>query len=74
MFPEYRDLITKIKGQDLHFTRLFDKHNDLDQRIRNMEARLVAATMHEIDTLKKEKLLLKDQIYAHLRRLEGAQA
>jgi len=39
-----------------------------------MEARIVAATMQEIETLKKEKLLLKDQIYAHLRRLEGAQA
>ena len=74
MFPEYRDLITKIKGQDLHFTRLFDKHNELDQRIKNMEARIVAATMQEIEMLKKEKLLPKDQIYAHLRRLEGAQA
>ena len=38
MFPEYRDLITKIKGQDGHFTRLFDKHNELDQLIKNMEA------------------------------------
>ena len=74
MFPEYRELITRINGQDVHFTRLFDKHNELDQRIRNMEERMVAATAHEIEKLKKEKLLLKDQIYAHLRRLDGAQA
>ena len=74
MFPEYRDLITKLKGHDAHFTRLFDKHNELDQAIKNMESRLVSATEVEIETLKKEKLLLKDQIYAHLRRLEGAQA
>lgn len=74
MFPEYRDLITKIKGQDGHFTRLFDKHNELDQRIKNMETRIVAATVPEIEKLKKEKLLLKDQIYAHLRRVDGAQA
>lgn len=72
MFPEYRDLITKIKGQDVHFTRLFDKHNELDQRIKNMEARIVAATVHEIEKLKKEKLLLKDQIYAYLRGLQAA--
>jgi len=39
-----------------------------------MEARIVAATIHEIEKLKKEKLLLKDQIYAHLRRVDGAQA
>jgi len=74
MFPEYRDRITKLKGQDSYFMRLFDKHNELDQLVKNMEARIVSATVHEIDKLKKEKLLLKDQIYAHLRRLDGAQA
>ncbi|WP_448907222.1 YdcH family protein, partial [Haemophilus parahaemolyticus] len=24
MFPEYRDLITKLKNEDAHFARLFD--------------------------------------------------
>ena len=28
MFPEYRDLITRLKTTDHHFTRLFDKHNE----------------------------------------------
>lgn len=74
MFPEYRELITKIKGQDLHFTRLFDKHNEIDQVIKNMEARIVQATAQEIETLKKEKLQLKDRIYTHLRGLDPAQA
>jgi len=37
MFPEYRDLITKLKTTDHHFTRLFDRHNALDQKIKNME-------------------------------------
>ena len=74
MFPEYRELITKIKGQDGHFTALFDRHNDMDQRIKNMEARIVQATSAEIEVLKKEKLQLKDQIYAHLRRVASAQA
>ncbi|MCE1251793.1 MAG: YdcH family protein [Comamonadaceae bacterium] len=74
MFPEYRELISKIKGQDAHFTRLFDKHNEIDQAIKNMEARIVQATAAEIETLKKEKLQLKDRIYAHLRGLDPAQA
>ena len=73
MFPEYRDLITKLKGNDAHFTRLFDKHNEMDQQIKNMESRLVQATAVEIETLKKEKLQLNDQIYAHLRRVEAEQ-
>ena len=66
MFPEYRELISKLKHHDHHFTQLFDKHNDLDQRIRNMEAHIEPGTPEEIEVLKKQKLLLKDQIYLHL--------
>lgn len=69
MFPEYRDLITRLKGHDHHFTRLFDKHNELDQTIKNMEAHIQPATAVDIERLKKEKLALKDQIYAHLRQV-----
>ena len=72
MFPEYRDLITRLKGHDHHFTRLFDKHNELDQTIKNMEAHIQPATAVEIERLKKEKLALKDQIYAHLRQVASA--
>ncbi len=68
MFPEYRDLISRLKGHDVHFTRLFDKHNDLDQRIKNMEAQIQPSTQPEIETLKKEKLLLKDQLYVILKK------
>ena len=74
MFPEYRDLITKLKGNDAHFTRLFDKHNEMDQQIKNMEARIVQATAIEIENLKKEKLQLNDKIYTHLRNVESSQA
>ncbi|TDQ43185.1 YdcH family protein [Tepidicella xavieri] len=74
MFPEYRELITALKGHDHHFTRLFDKHNELDQQIKNMEARISPGTHEEIETLKKQKLLLKDELYAILRKASGATA
>ncbi|MDO8904532.1 YdcH family protein [Hydrogenophaga sp.] len=70
MFPEYRDLISRLKGHDIHFTRLFDKHNDLDQRIKNMEAQIQPNSQTEIETLKKEKLLLKDQLYVILKKAQ----
>ena len=72
MFPEYRDLITELKSTDAHFLRLFDKHNELDQRIKNMENHVEHATHEEIEILKKEKLLLKDQCYAVLRKASAA--
>lgn len=34
MFPEFRDLITKLKNKDAYFDRLFEKHNALDQEIK----------------------------------------
>lgn len=72
MFPEFRDLITQLKTEDAHFLRLFDKHNELDQRIKNMEANIELATQTEIEVLKKEKLHLKDEIYAILRKKSDA--
>lgn len=71
MFPEYRDLIAQLKSSDLHFTRLFEQHNALDQKIKNMEARIEVATHEQIEVLKKEKLHLKDQIYVVLKRNEA---
>ncbi len=68
MFPEYRDLITQLKTSDAHFIRLFDKHNALDQRIKNIESRQEAGTTDDIEVLKKEKLLLKDQLFAILKK------
>ena len=67
MFPEYRDLITQLKTTDRHFLRLFDQHNELDQKIKNMEAAISSASHEEIERLKKEKLSLKDQLYSVLK-------
>ena len=71
MFPEYRDLITKLKTTDKHFLNLFDKHNALDQKIKNMETHVEPGTPEEIENLKKEKLHLKDQLYAVLKKSQG---
>lgn len=72
MFPEYRELITQLKNSDHHFTRLFDKHNELDQKIKNMESHVESGTPVEIETLKKEKLALKDQLYVILQKAAKA--
>ena len=68
MFPEFRDQITRLKSTDQHFVNLFDKHNALDQRIKKMESHQESGTHEEIETLKKEKLHLKDQIYVILKK------
>lgn len=72
MFPEHRDLITQLKHSDMHFTRLFDRHNEIDQKIKNIESKIEMATHEEVETLKKEKLHLKDEIYAILTKASKA--
>lgn len=72
MFPEYRELISQLKTQDNHFVRLFDQHNALDQKIKNIEAHIEPGTPEQIEALKKEKLHLKDQVYAILRKAQAA--
>ena len=49
MFPEYRDLITRLKHNDRHFTQLFERHNELDQKIHNIETHVVPGTSLEIE-------------------------
>ncbi|WP_322012628.1 YdcH family protein [Paraburkholderia sp. J12] len=63
MFPEFRDLISQLKTEDDHFARLFHRHNELDQQIKNMEAGIVPADGMAIEQLKKEKLQIKDSLY-----------
>lgn len=62
MLHEHRDVIAELRQNDAHFAKVFDRHNDLDHEIINLEK--AYADQFEIDTKKKEKLKLKDEIYA----------
>ena len=74
MFPEFRDLISKLKQEDAHFARLFDEHNELDDKISGLENDPVASVsaQDEIDALKIKKLALKDQLFDLLKKAEAA--
>ncbi|MDO5624275.1 MAG: DUF465 domain-containing protein [Pseudomonadota bacterium] len=69
MFPEYRDLITRLKTEGNHarFLNLFEKHNELDHKIKALESHDAGGIHAEIETLKKEKLHIKDELYTILR-------
>ena len=71
MFPEFRDLITKLKQEDAHFAHLFEKHNALDHRIKSIESNIELGTHTEVENLKKQKLHLKDEMYMILKKAAG---
>lgn len=64
MLHEYRDIITKLKQENSHFAKIFERHNELDQQITNIDEGREHINEFELDTLKKEKLKLKDEAYA----------
>lgn len=69
MFPEFHDLITELKASDRYVSSLCEKHSTLDRKIRNMELRLEQGTPDEIESLKKKKLAIKDELYALLQQI-----
>lgn len=64
MLSEYRDIMTKLKTEDAHFNKVFEKHNELDQKITDIDEGREHLDEFSLDTLKKEKLKLKDELYA----------
>jgi len=62
MLAEYRDEITELKQNNRHFARIFEKHNKLDQDVKDAEHGRVGMSDMSIETMKKEKLLLKDEM------------
>jgi len=61
MLHEYTDLINELKKVDVHFAALCKKYDELNENIDSK-----AAQASELDALKKEKLKLKDEIYAQV--------
>lgn len=67
MFPEYRDLISKLRQTDPHFRALFDQHNELDHKIVRLEHKDRRGYGEEVVELKKQKLRLKEEIHQILK-------
>ncbi|TFZ62432.1 DUF465 domain-containing protein [Photobacterium damselae subsp. piscicida] len=66
MFPEYRKLITSLKGKEAHFDKLFNEHNQLDKDIVQLENE--EGNDDKIKELKQAKLQLKDELRDYLKR------
>ncbi len=61
MLTEYRDEIHDLKMQNAHFAKIFERHNELDQKTTDADEGRLHLNDVEIETMKKEKLLLKDE-------------
>lgn len=72
MLHEFRDIISKLRVENSRFASLFAKHSALDQKISQASKDRMDYVV--LDALKKEKLHLKDEIYAMCVAYQKAQA
>ncbi|WP_372403921.1 YdcH family protein [Acinetobacter piscicola] len=70
MFPEYRNLISQLKQEDAHFSKIFDEHNKLDHEIIRLEQDPITQGIDTIDVLKRKKLKLKEELYEILQKAD----
>jgi len=66
-FPEYKDKIHELKMSNAHFKRIMDEHHELDKQIRRAESEQEALSDEHLETLKKQRLKLKDECYKMLK-------
>ena len=75
MLHEYRDVITQMKedgSANAHFLKIFERHNELDELIEKAENGQIPMNDLELEKLKKEKLMLKDEAYAEIIKYKKA--
>ena len=73
MLHEYREEISVLKKENAHFAKIFDEHNELDQKIQDITEGREHATDLELTELKRKKLDLKDEAYAMVMEYKKAQ-
>ena len=67
-FPEYQEKIRSLKNTDNHFKKLFEQYDQICKGIYRSEKRIELLSELEEEKLRKQRLVLKDQLYAMLSR------
>lgn len=66
-FPSAAAAISRLKIGDAHFARLAETYETLNREIHRIEADIEPASDETLESLKKKRLKLKDEIAAMLR-------
>lgn len=66
-FPELKERIQGLRQSDQHFNRLNDEYNAADVEVTKAETGEQNLSDEHLETLKKQRALLKDKLYAMLK-------
>lgn len=65
-FPEYKEKIHELKASNHHFAKLYDEYHGLDDEVLRIEEGIENTSDDYLESIKKKRLLLKDQLYGIL--------
>ena len=65
-FPEHVAKMHELKQSDGHFAKLFDAYHDVNRAIHRAETDVEPTDDFNMESMRKERLKLKDEIYGML--------
>jgi uncharacterized protein YdcH (DUF465 family) len=64
MFEFDQDIVDSLLDESGNFKRLYEKHGELKQRVKDANNGAMPIDAYVLENMKKEKLMLKDQMAA----------
>ena len=65
-FPQDKDRIQEMKRVSPHFAKLANRYHEINRSIHRMEERIEPVTDATEFALRRERMMLKDQLYSML--------
>ena len=65
-FPEFSEKLTTLKETDAHFARLHDEYHEINRAVHRAETDVEPTDDLHLSEMRKQRMALKDQIYAML--------
>ncbi|WP_206486151.1 DUF465 domain-containing protein [Thalassotalea sp. G2M2-11] len=70
-FPEFEQEIRQLKMSNAHFARLFKEYHEKDHEVHRIEQGVENTSDEYLEVQKKQRLLLKDQLFTLLKQAQA---
>lgn len=71
-FPQHADLLHDLKLKDAHFQRIAERYHEVNREIHRIEVEVEAASDFRLEDLKKQRLVMLDEVSEMLGKAETA--
>lgn len=71
-FPDKIELMSNLKTSDAHFARLHEEYHEVNRAVHRAETRIDAISDEAEETLRRQRMRLKDEIWSIISAAETA--